>query len=168
MERDICGVFSLDRVRLPILIKSIVHLFLVLISNDSLRKALFKGLPWNVEIFRTYKPCRRNTQKKADIRNLQVVTISKIKSEFIFANAQRNNLLKSKVILGFAFLKKNQKSLRDSEIPFQLLRTRRTTTTTTTTTTETQTNGIPPTTTMLPTSATTTTTTTSPVESTTT
>ena len=31
------------------------------------KKALFKGLPWNVEIFRTYKPSRSNTQKKADI-----------------------------------------------------------------------------------------------------
>jgi hypothetical protein len=52
-----------------------------------------------------------------------IVTVSKIKSEFIFANAQKNNLLISKVILGFAFLKKNQKWLGGSEIPFWLLRT---------------------------------------------
>ena len=73
LKRDICRVFSLDRVRLPLLIKSIVHSFLVLILNDSRRRHYLKGSR------ETWKSCARMSpveailrKNKLILRNLQV------------------------------------------------------------------------------------------------
>ena len=74
MERDIRRVFSLDRVRLPISIKSIVHSFLVLISNDSLRKHYLKGSRGTWKSFVRTSPVEAILRKKLIFRNLQITT----------------------------------------------------------------------------------------------
>ena len=72
MERDICRVFSLDRVRLPISIKSIVYSFLVLISNDLLRKHYLKGSRGTWKSFERISPVEAILRKKLIFRNLLV------------------------------------------------------------------------------------------------
>ena len=67
MERDIRRVFSLDRVHLPLLIKSIVHSFLVLISNDSLMKHYLKGSRGTWKSCACTSPVEAILRKKADI-----------------------------------------------------------------------------------------------------